>query len=64
MINQVNHDRFRSLFAFQNQRTYENYTDLEDFVGIYPFVDYQFELFHDAMRDSLTLTRSPASMLR
>jgi hypothetical protein len=50
VINQVNHDRFRSLFAFQNQRTYENYTDLDDFVGIYPFVDYQFELFHDAMR--------------
>ncbi|WP_433523887.1 BREX system P-loop protein BrxC [Nocardia pseudovaccinii] len=46
----ANEDRFRSLFAFQDQRTYRNYSTVEDFVGIYPFVDYQFELFHDAMR--------------
>lgn len=45
-----NVDRFRSLFAFQGQRTYKNYATVEDFVGIYPFVDYQFELFHAAMR--------------
>ena len=46
----ANEDRFRSLFSFQDQRTYRNYTTVEDFVGTYPFVDYQFELFHDAMR--------------
>lgn len=45
-----NADRFRSLFAFQGQRTYQNYATVEDFVGIYPFVDYQFELFHAAMK--------------
>ncbi|MBM4589636.1 BREX system P-loop protein BrxC [Rhodococcus hoagii] len=46
----TNEDRFRSLFAFQDQRTYKNYATVDDFVGTYPFVDYQFELFHDAMR--------------
>ncbi|MBY6414300.1 BREX system P-loop protein BrxC [Rhodococcus sp. BP-252] len=46
----VNEDRFRSLFSFQDQRTYKNYSTVEDFVATYPFVDYQFELFHDAMR--------------
>lgn len=45
-----NADRFRSLFAFRDQRTYRNYATVEDFVGIYPFVDYQFELFHAAMK--------------
>lgn len=45
-----NADRFRSLFAFRDQRSYQNYATVEDFVGIYPFVDYQFELFHAAMR--------------
>ncbi|WP_433660729.1 BREX system P-loop protein BrxC [Nocardia sp. CA-128927] len=45
-----NADRFRSLFAFQGQRTYTNYASAADFIDIYPFVDYQFELFHAAMR--------------
>lgn len=45
-----NADRFRSLFAFHGQRSYQNYATAEDFVGIYPFVDYQFELFHAAMK--------------
>lgn len=45
-----NADRFRSLFAFQNQRAYQNYATVDDFVGTYPFVDYQFELFHTAMK--------------
>jgi hypothetical protein len=45
-----NEDRFRSLFAFLGQRTYQNYTTVEDFIGTYPFVDYQFELFHAAMK--------------
>ncbi|MGW5750587.1 BREX system P-loop protein BrxC [Nocardia rhamnosiphila] len=45
-----NGDRFRSLFAFQGQRTYTNYASADDFIGTYPFVDYQFELFHAAMR--------------
>ena len=45
-----NADRFRSLFAFRDQRTYRNYATVEDFVSIYPFVDYQFELFHAAMK--------------
>jgi hypothetical protein len=45
-----NADRFRSLFAFRDQRTYQNYATVEDFIGIYPFVDYQFELFHAAMK--------------
>lgn len=46
----ANEDRFRSLFAFQDQRTYKNYSTVDDFVDTYPFVDYQFELFHDAMQ--------------
>ena len=46
----ANEDRFRSLFSFQDQRTYRNYATGEEFVDTYPFVDYQFELFHDAMR--------------
>lgn len=45
-----NVDRFPSLFAFRDQRTYRNYTTVTDFVGTYPFVDYQFELFHSAMK--------------
>ncbi|MGH3525540.1 MAG: BREX system P-loop protein BrxC, partial [Mycobacterium sp.] len=45
-----NADRFRSLFAFRDQRMYQNYATVEDFIGIYPFVDYQFELFHAAMK--------------
>ena len=49
-VYEKNADRFRSLFAFQDQRTYRNYTTADDFVDTYPFVDYQFELFHDAMR--------------
>ncbi|MET9492792.1 BREX system P-loop protein BrxC [Nocardia sp. NPDC006630] len=49
-IYERNADRFRSLFAFQGQRAYRNYAAAEDFVGTYPFVDYQFELFHSAMR--------------
>ena len=49
-VYQRNEDRFRSLFAFQNQRTYQNYSNVDDFIGTYPFVDYQFELFHSAMK--------------
>jgi hypothetical protein len=49
-VYQVNEDRFRSLFAFQNQRTYRNYATTNEFIGTYPFVDYQFELFHKAMK--------------
>ncbi|KAA0021560.1 BREX system P-loop protein BrxC [Antrihabitans cavernicola] len=45
-----NADRFRSLFAFRDQRSYQNYASVDDFVGTYPFVDYQFELFHTAMK--------------
>ncbi|WP_158636061.1 BREX system P-loop protein BrxC [Tsukamurella sputi] len=44
------HERFRSLFALQNQRPLSSYANETDFVSTYPFVDYQFELFHDAMR--------------
>lgn len=44
------HERFRSLFALQSQRPLSSYANETDFVGTYPFVDYQFELFHDAMR--------------
>lgn len=49
-VYEKNADRFRSLFSFEGQRTYRNYTSAADFVDTYPFVDYQFELFHDAMR--------------
>ncbi|KXP14868.1 BREX system P-loop protein BrxC [Tsukamurella pseudospumae] len=44
------HERFRSLFALQSQRPLSSYANESDFVNTYPFVDYQFELFHDAMR--------------
>jgi hypothetical protein len=49
-VYQKNADRFRSLFTFPDQRTYQNYATVDDFVGTYPFVDYQFELFHAAMK--------------
>jgi hypothetical protein len=49
-VYRANADRFRSLFAFHGQRTYQNYVTVEDFIGTYPFVDYQFELFHSAMK--------------
>ncbi|GAB3126888.1 BREX system P-loop protein BrxC [Tsukamurella serpentis] len=49
-IYETKHERFRSLFALQNQRPLSSYASESDFVATYPFVDYQFELFHDAMR--------------
>lgn len=49
-IYESKHERFRSLFALQNQRPLSSYASESDFVATYPFVDYQFELFHDAMR--------------
>lgn len=48
-VYQQNKDRFRSLFALPD-RSRQNYATEDDFVGTYPLVDYQFELFHDALR--------------
>lgn len=45
----ANRDRFRSLFALPD-RSYQNYSTADGFVDTYPFVDYQFELFHTAMK--------------
>ncbi|MEV5836772.1 BREX system P-loop protein BrxC [Nocardia sp. NPDC052112] len=64
-IYKQNTDRFRSLFAFQGQRVYRNYATADEFVGTYPFVDYQFELFHSAMSglsDSNAFTGRHASV--
>jgi hypothetical protein len=40
---------FRTLFDFVGGRTYPNYPDEARFVSTYPFVDYQFSLFSDAL---------------
>ncbi len=42
---------FRVLFDFADgSKRYKTYRDEEDFVGTYPFVPYQFDLFITAMR--------------
>lgn len=44
-------DDFRVLFDFADgSKSYKVYSDEEDFVGTYPFVPYQFDLFITAMR--------------
>ncbi len=41
---------FRTLFDFvDGGKTYRNFTDEDHFVGIYPFVSYQFPLFQAAI---------------
>lgn len=40
------HGNFKTLFDFvDGAKTYRNYTDVDHFVGTYPFVSYQFPLF-------------------
>ncbi len=42
---------FRTLFEFvDGAKTYRNYTSPEHFIGVYPFVPYQFPFFQAALR--------------
>jgi hypothetical protein len=40
---------FKAFFVFDGGKPYKNYETSEQFVDTYPFVDYQFTLFHQAM---------------
>jgi energy-coupling factor transporter ATP-binding protein EcfA2 len=40
---------FKTIFDFVGGRTYPNYTDETRFVSTYPFVNYQFPLFSEAL---------------
>jgi len=42
---------FRTLFEFvDGAKKYRNYTSPEHFIGVYPFVPYQFDFFSDALK--------------
>lgn len=40
---------FKAFFVFDGGKTYKNYETSAQFVDTYPFIDYQFTLFHQAM---------------
>ncbi|WP_440714148.1 BREX system P-loop protein BrxC [Gordonia sp. FQ] len=48
-IYEVEHANFKTLFDFVEGRHYPNYRDEQHFVGMYPFVGYQFPLFQAAI---------------
>lgn len=42
---------FRTLFEFvDGAKKYRNYSSPEHFIGVYPFIPYQFDFFSDALR--------------
>ncbi|MGR2752830.1 BREX system P-loop protein BrxC [Agromyces arachidis] len=44
------HANFKTFFEFgDNAKTFRNYPNVESFVGTYPFVNFQFGMFHLAM---------------
>ncbi|MGZ0713109.1 BREX system P-loop protein BrxC (plasmid) [Coraliomargarita sp. W4R53] len=40
---------FKAFFVFDGGKSYKNYDTSERFIDTYPFIDYQFDLFHQAM---------------
>lgn len=45
-------NNFKTLFDFADgSRSYRNYKDRDHFINSYPFVPYQFELFHTAIQN-------------
>lgn len=50
LLYQQQHANFGTLFTFADgSQSYRNYPDEEDFIKVYPFVNYQFPLFQKAV---------------